>query len=63
LLMFIGQDPKVSHEFGKFIMCLIPTLFGSATLQPLIRYYPMQSMIISLLISSCLTKAIHIPLC
>ncbi|OIT04502.1 protein detoxification 13 [Nicotiana attenuata] len=61
--MLIGEDYKISHEFGKFIMCLILTLYGSAALQPLIRYYLIESMVISLLISSCLTKAIRIPLC
>ncbi|KAK4373330.1 hypothetical protein RND71_008714 [Anisodus tanguticus] len=63
LLVFIGQDPQISYEAGRFIMCLIPTLFGSAALQPLIRYYLMQSMILPLIISSCLTIAIHVPLC
>ncbi|KAK4720506.1 hypothetical protein R3W88_010739 [Solanum pinnatisectum] len=63
LLVFIGQDPQISHEAGRFIMCLIPTLFGSAALQPLVRYYLMQSMILPLIISSCVTIAIHVPLC
>lgn len=63
LLVFIGQDPHISHEAGRFIMCLIPTLFGTAALQPLVRYYLMQSMILPLIISSCVTIAIHVPLC
>uniref|UniRef100_M1A5T2 Protein DETOXIFICATION n=3 Tax=Solanum tuberosum TaxID=4113 RepID=M1A5T2_SOLTU len=63
LLVFIGQDPQISHEAGRFIMCLIPTLFGSAALQPLVRYYLMQSMILPLIISSSVTIAFHVPLC
>ncbi|KAJ8562976.1 hypothetical protein K7X08_031428 [Anisodus acutangulus] len=63
LLIFMGQDPQISHEAGRFLMYLLPAFFGYATLQPLIRYYLMQSMIIPLLISSCLTIAIHVPLC
>ncbi|KAK6790693.1 hypothetical protein RDI58_009774 [Solanum bulbocastanum] len=63
LLVFIGQDPQISHEAARFITCLIPTLFGSAALQPLIRYYLMQSMILPLIISSCVTIAFHVPLC
>ncbi|KAM3281577.1 protein DETOXIFICATION 14 [Capsicum chacoense] len=63
LLVLIGQDPQISHEAGRFIICLIPTLFGSAALQPLIRYYLMQSMILPLIVSSCVTIAIHVPLC
>lgn len=63
LLVYIGQDPQISHEAGRFIVCLIPTLYGSAALQPLIRYYLMQSMILPLIISSTVTIAIHVPLC
>uniref|UniRef100_A0A2N9I7M2 Protein DETOXIFICATION n=1 Tax=Fagus sylvatica TaxID=28930 RepID=A0A2N9I7M2_FAGSY len=41
-LSFIGQDPLISHEAGKFTMWLIPALFAYATLQPLIRYFQTQ---------------------
>ncbi|KAM3328514.1 protein DETOXIFICATION 12 [Capsicum galapagoense] len=62
LLTFIGQDPQISHEAGKFIKWLIPALFAYATLQPLIRYFLMQSMIVPMLVSSCITICFHIPL-
>lgn len=63
LLAFIGQDPLISHEAGKFTKWLIPALFAYATLQPLIRYFQTQSLIIPMLISSCATLCCHIPLC
>lgn len=63
LLKFVGQDPQISHEAGVFTMWLIPSLFGYATLQPLIRYYQMQTLIFPMLISSCITLCFHIPLC
>ncbi|KAK6921665.1 Multi antimicrobial extrusion protein [Dillenia turbinata] len=63
LLVFIGQDPLISREAGKFITWLLPALFGYATLQPLVRYFQMQSLIIPMALSSCVTLCIHVPLC
>ncbi|KAI3467030.1 hypothetical protein Pfo_023693 [Paulownia fortunei] len=63
LLKFVGQDPQISLEAGKFTMWLVPALFGYATLQPLIRYYQMQSLILPMLISSCITLCFHVPVC
>ncbi|KAL2546116.1 MATE efflux family protein [Forsythia ovata] len=58
-----GQDPQISQEAGKFTLWLVPALFGYATLQPLIRYFQMQSMILPMLISSCITICFHIAVC
>ncbi|KAK9276932.1 hypothetical protein L1049_006470 [Liquidambar formosana] len=63
ILVFIGQDPLISLEAGKFTMCLVPALFAYAVLQPLVRYFQTQSLIIPMLISSCATLCFHIPLC
>ncbi|KAL2518948.1 MATE efflux family protein [Abeliophyllum distichum] len=63
VLVFVGQDPQISHEAGKFTMWLVPALFGYATLQPLIRYFQMQSMILPMLVSSCITICFHIAVC
>lgn len=63
ILIFIGQDPSIAHEAGKFSMWLVPALFGYATLQPLVRYFQMQSMIFPMLISSITTICFHILLC
>ncbi|KAI9120155.1 hypothetical protein K1719_008803 [Acacia pycnantha] len=63
ILVFIGQDPLISHEAGKFTTWLVPSLFGSAFLQPLIRYYQMQSLVLPMLISSCTTLILYVPLC
>ncbi|XP_048429025.1 protein DETOXIFICATION 12-like isoform X2 [Pyrus x bretschneideri] len=63
LLIFMGQDPVISREAGKFTIWLLPALFAYATLQPLIRYFQTQSLVIPMLISSCATLLFHIPLC
>ncbi|KAI3516700.1 hypothetical protein L1887_15667 [Cichorium endivia] len=63
LLLFMGQSPSISHEAGKFITWLIPALFASAILQPLVRFFQMQSMLFPMLISSILALCLHIPVC
>ncbi|OIV91086.1 hypothetical protein TanjilG_30308 [Lupinus angustifolius] len=63
ILVFIGQDPLIAHESGKFIIWLIPALFAYAIMQPLVRYFQMQSLLFPMLISSCVALCIHIPLC
>ncbi|MBA0766071.1 hypothetical protein Gotri_015149 [Gossypium trilobum] len=63
LLVFIGQDPLISQEAGKFTLWLIPSLFAYATFQPLVRYFQTQSLITPMLICSCASLVVHIPLC
>ncbi|XP_062109985.1 protein DETOXIFICATION 12-like [Humulus lupulus] len=63
ILVFIGQDPLISHEAGRFIKWLIPALFAYATLQPLVRYFQTQSMIAPMVMTSCGILCFHIPLC
>ncbi|KAI8023967.1 Protein DETOXIFICATION 12 [Camellia lanceoleosa] len=63
ILILIGQDPLISHEAGKFTTWLIPSLFAYAIIQPLTRYFQMQSLTVPMLISSCATVVFHIPLC
>uniref|UniRef100_A0A2K1ZG67 Protein DETOXIFICATION n=2 Tax=Populus trichocarpa TaxID=3694 RepID=A0A2K1ZG67_POPTR len=63
LLILIGQDPIIAHEAGQFTLWLIPTIFAYAIFQPLSRYLLVQSIIIPMLVSSCVTLLLHIPLC
>ena len=63
VLIFIGQDPTISHEAGKFSIWLVPALFGYAVLQALVRYLQTQSLIVPLLLTSCATLGFHVPLC
>ncbi|XVF84476.1 hypothetical protein PTKIN_Ptkin17bG0039900 [Pterospermum kingtungense] len=63
LLTLIGQDPLISEEAGKLIIWLIPALYAYATLQPIVRFFQAQSLIVPLLVSSCSTLFSHIFLC
>ncbi|KAL3510663.1 hypothetical protein ACH5RR_030064 [Cinchona calisaya] len=62
ILALTGQDPSIAHEAGIFARWLIPALFAFATLQPIIRYFQIQSLICPMLISSCITICFHILL-
>lgn len=63
ILTFLGQDPLISQEAGKFTTWLIPALFGYAALQSAVRFFQAQSLINPLLISSCVTFCFHTILC
>ncbi|KAK7269827.1 hypothetical protein RIF29_22584 [Crotalaria pallida] len=63
ILVFIGQDPLIAREAGRFIIWLLPALFANAILQPLIKYFQLQSMLLPMFLSSCITICVHIPLC
>lgn len=63
ILIFMGQDPLISLEAGKFARMLLPALFAYATLQPLCKYLQTQSLIIPLLVCGCASLCVHIPFC
>lgn len=63
LLALLGQDPLISQEAGRFALCMIPSLFAYATLQALVRYFLMQSLIGPLYISSSVTLCFHVAFC
>ncbi|PIN13559.1 putative membrane protein, predicted efflux pump [Handroanthus impetiginosus] len=51
LLVFIGQDPLISAEAGKYMIWLIPSLFPYAIYQSLVRYLTLA------------TLCFHLPIC
>ncbi|OMO51366.1 Multi antimicrobial extrusion protein [Corchorus olitorius] len=63
MFIAIGQDPLISQEAGKFTLWLLPALFAYATLQPLVRFFQVQSLIFPLLVSACATICFHIFIC
>ncbi|KAJ8447629.1 hypothetical protein Cgig2_031683 [Carnegiea gigantea] len=62
ILILVGQDPLISHEAGRFSTYLLPALFAYAWLQPLVRYFQSQSLVMPMVLSSCATLCLHIPL-
>jgi len=63
LLSFIGQDPLISLEAGKYAVWMIPGLFANAVAQPMMKFLQSQSLILPMLLNSTLALCLHIPLC
>ncbi|GLT28867.1 hypothetical protein SLA2020_037710 [Shorea laevis] len=63
LLILIGQDPQISTVACRYAVWLIPALFATAILQPLVRYFLSQGLIVPLLLSSSTTVFLHLSLC
>lgn len=63
LLIFIGQDPEISLEAGKYARWLIPGLFAYAVNQPLMKFLQAQSLVLPMFLTTSTTLCIHIPLC
>lgn len=63
LLTFIGQDPQISLEAGRYVMWLLPALFAYAVLQAFVRNLQSQTLIPALLLSSFASLFIHGFLC
>lgn len=63
LLIFIGQDPLISEEAGKYALWLIPALFAYAITQTMTKFLQSQSLIFPMLLSSIAALCFHIPVC
>lgn len=63
LLIQLGQDPTIAEMAGRYLRCLIPMLFASAIVQPLIRFLQTQSVVLPMALFSVLTLLFHILLC
>ncbi|XP_016509889.2 protein DETOXIFICATION 14-like [Nicotiana tabacum] len=62
LLIWIGQDPSISVEAGKYSIWLISSLFPYAILQSLNCYFQTQSLILPMLWSSVVSLCLNLPL-
>ena len=63
LLVLGGNDPQVAEIAYRYAMSLIPALFAYAILQPQIRFFQSQSLVLPLLYASLATLCFHVPVC
>ncbi|CAA6665447.1 unnamed protein product [Spirodela intermedia] len=63
ILCFLGQDPQISQEAGRYAAWMIPALFAFAVSQPLMRFLQAQSLILPMLMAAFFTLCLHAPLC
>ena len=62
LLLFLQQDPDVSHAAAVFVQAQIPALFAFAFIQCLLRFLQTQSVVLPLVVCSVAPFALHILL-
>ena len=63
VLVLLGQDHAISLLAGKYCVWLIPSLFGYAVLQALVRYFQTQTLIFPMVVTSIIVLVLHIPIC
>ncbi|KAJ4868117.1 MATE efflux family protein [Raphanus sativus] len=63
LLELFHQDPLISELACRYSIWLIPALFGCALLQPMIRYFQSQGLVLPLCLSSFGSLCFHVPFC
>jgi MATE family multidrug resistance protein len=63
ILPFIGQDPLIASEAGRYAVWLIPGLFAFSVAQCLSKFLQSQSLIFPMVLSSLTTLTLFIPLC
>ena len=60
ILVFAGQDAEIANMAGEYALYLLPSLFGYALLQPVVKFLQTQSVVIPMLICSATTLASHV---
>ncbi|CAO2149915.1 unnamed protein product [Urochloa humidicola] len=62
VLLFLQQDPDVSHAAAVFVQAQIPGLFAFSFLHCLLRYLQTQSVVLPLVVCSVAPFALHVAL-
>ncbi|KAL3692276.1 hypothetical protein R1sor_005927 [Riccia sorocarpa] len=63
ILTAAGQDPVIAKMAVRYLIYLIPGVFVTAFLQPLVKYLQAQSVVIPLVVIAVFTVFIHIIIC
>ncbi|KAG8657570.1 protein DETOXIFICATION 16 [Manihot esculenta] len=63
ILLFFRQDPEIAHEAGQYARYMIPSIFGFAIQDCLIRFLQTQNNVIPMMIISGNTTLLHIFIC
>lgn len=63
ILQALGQSAEISIGAGYYTRCIIPSLFGLATSQSLIRFLLAQSLGIPILLCALATLGCHLTMC
>ncbi|XP_047320678.1 protein DETOXIFICATION 16-like [Impatiens glandulifera] len=63
ILAFLGQDPEISAEAGRYARFMIPSIFAYALFQCLIRFLQAQNNVTPMVFIAGFTTFVHIFVC
>ncbi|KAJ7555243.1 hypothetical protein O6H91_05G028100 [Diphasiastrum complanatum] len=63
VLNVLGQAPDIAQKAGEYASWLLPSLYGSALLQPLVKFLQAQSLVFPMAVTSAFALAFHFLLC
>ncbi|KAF1891213.1 hypothetical protein Lal_00001355 [Lupinus albus] len=63
ILIFLGQDPEISHEAGKYAQVMVPTIFAYGLLVSLNRFLQTQHIVFPMVFFSGVATLLHVLLC
>ncbi|WCJ42397.1 MATE efflux family protein [Euphorbia peplus] len=63
ILLLFRQDPVISTEAGLYARFMIPSIFGFAIQECLIKFLQTQNKVIPMLVSSGITTLLHVLIC
>nr|KJB83408.1 hypothetical protein B456_013G246100 [Gossypium raimondii] len=63
ILLFLGQDPEIAAEAGKYARFMLPSIFGFAIQECHIRFLQAQNNVVPMMIISGFTTLLHILVC
>lgn len=59
ILCVVGQDPEIAKKAGEYALYLLPSLFGYALMQPVVKFLQTQSIILPMVLCSVATLTLH----
>lgn len=59
VLKLVGQDAEIAEKAGEYAVYLLPSLFGAALLQPLVKFLQTQSVVIPMLLCAATALVSH----
>lgn len=60
LLLLLGQSPDICEKAGEYALFLLPSLYGYALLQPVVKFLQTQSVVLPMMICSAFTLGLHV---
>lgn len=63
ILLLLGQAPDIAAKAAEYVICLLPALYASAFLQPLVRFLQTQSIVRPMAYCAAVTLTLHVALC